>query len=228
MTNQNDFKLEDFKSFCDTSLNLLCSMAPSLPKVKPLGDVIDVLKKHLFSISNGTSNGRNFAREIKSLLSVELQDDLVDLVELQPGWADETGKGVENLTNNTFVVMSTLLLCFILVDLEPDALVADPRQTINFKFGAVTVIVDGSNKLTFFNRNTYEQSNVTLLDLIPKFEILRKAKEHVVQAPGDYFPFSKEKVEAEIKETVHPFDIVRQEIANSIIFILLMMIAKTH
>jgi len=50
-----------------------------------------------------------------------------------------------------------------LTDHLPDNLIPDPRQTINFKFGEITLIVDDGQNVVFFNRKNYVSETVSII-----------------------------------------------------------------
>jgi len=97
--------------------------------------------------------GKKLARAVikSELLTTEISNDFEEIANLNVGWCD--GKD-EHIPEEAYTVASLLLLLFALVGNLPSALIPSPLQTIDFRFGDWTLLIDGSLTLLFFNQET--------------------------------------------------------------------------
>lgn len=123
-----------------------------------MSTVIVFLQGNLELIVSRRLVGRKLATRVLEILidpiAVEITEDYSELIALPPGWCDTEASSTSNISEDAFTVGSLLMLLFYLLPLIPDTVIPSPQQTINFKFGSLTLIVNGTEKLKTFDRET--------------------------------------------------------------------------
>eukprot|EP01119_Soliformovum_irregulare_P007414 TRINITY_DN19829_c0_g1_i1.p1 TRINITY_DN19829_c0_g1~~TRINITY_DN19829_c0_g1_i1.p1 ORF type:complete len:208 (+),score=17.55 TRINITY_DN19829_c0_g1_i1:33-656(+) len=121
-----------------------------------------------FLIHSHATEGRKLAKILieDGLLPPELVVDWQHLIQLGPGWCDPEDD--ETISESAFTVATFLLVIFYLLNNLPDYLIPDPEQTINFKLGERTLVVDGTENLILFDPTLPKADrtvNFTLLEM---------------------------------------------------------------
>lgn len=152
-----DLPTQRYELFCDSVVEQ--AELAELPEFVDRGTaVIRFLRKNGSSLLD-LELGKQLTSALldSNLLEGEACEDLEEILVLPPGWADEGG-GNNAIPSSAYSVASRLLLLLYLTDHLPDNLVPSPRQTINFKFGSFTLLVDGTNTLSLFDRLDFAAS----------------------------------------------------------------------
>jgi len=133
--------------------NLSYIFGSSSPLIDRLVKTTTFLTDYLDAIYAGELYGRKLSKQLVAarILPEELNSDLEEIVALPLGWCDGEGEAIQEVA---FSSSSLILLICNLLQYLPTTLLASPEQTINFKFGEWTLIVDDSNTLVWFNCET--------------------------------------------------------------------------
>jgi hypothetical protein len=145
---------------------LSSSFPPELERdVRRISSVADFLAVHSEGLLTGTLSGRELALLLceTRMLRKEVQADLLEILD------EEEGRDIEE---RVFGQSALLLLVFHLLEHSPDDLIGSPQQTINFKFGELTLICRGTQELVFFNRRTCEEQEVPLSNVYRELQRL--------------------------------------------------------
>jgi hypothetical protein len=143
------------------------------------------LTNNLNAIYSGKLCGRELSKQLvaANILPQELNSDLEEIVSLPPGWCNGEGESIPEVA---FSLSSLILLICNLLQYLPTTLLASPEQTINFKFGEWTLIVDDSDTLVWFNCETstfkYVKLSADMESDVKDLEERETEKKEVVEA----------------------------------------------
>ncbi len=153
---QSSVALDTFKL-----LAIPLGISDLIPIITPASNAAIFLSDNIESLLSGELYGRKVAEKIlhAKFLPVELVEDLQDIVDTSPSSKNDYDV---SLSEDAVEVASHLVLLFYVIGHLPDTLLVAPKETINFKFGELTLIVDGSLTLRIFNRNSCKYQRIIL------------------------------------------------------------------
>ncbi len=161
---------ENLPSVLQKTLTLIKSiqslLSPDLQsQINPITSSIEFLQIHIDDLVAEKLSGRDLMNKLadSSLLSNESKENLVDVLE------EEDSKTIQDCV---FGEASLLLLIFRMLPYLPDALITSPEETLNFKFGLVTIICNESRELQFINQCPLEHERIYLSNLISDTQLL--------------------------------------------------------